>query len=96
MTNTAARPGDLLRAELAARGMTQSKLAEVVGRPVQVINDVVTGKKSITAYTALDLEKALGIEATYWLHAQANYDLAQARARLAAGHGRPGLRPRTR
>lgn len=91
--DSAPHPGVLLRAELAERGMTQVKLAEAVGRPVQVINDVVTGKKGVSAYTALDLERALGIEAQYWLHAQADYDLAQARARLAAGMRRPGVRP---
>lgn len=96
MTKTVPLPGDLLRAELVRRGLTQSALAEAVGRPVQVLNDVIRGKKGITAYTALDLEKALGIEAQYWLHAQADYDLAQARARVAAGRPRPGTRPHFR
>lgn len=93
MTTTVPHPGELLHADLASRGMTQSALAEAVGRPVQVINDVIRGKKGITAYTAIDLENALGAPpAWYWLHAQAAYDLAQARARIASGRPRPGTR----
>lgn len=93
MTNTPPLPGELLRAELASRGMSQSALAEAIGRPVQTVNNVIRGKLGITAYTALDLETALGTKPEYWLYAQADYDLAQARARLAAGLRRPGVRP---
>jgi addiction module HigA family antidote len=93
MTKNVPHPGKLLKAELASRGMYQGTLAEAIGRPFQLISYICRGEKSITAYTALDLEKALGVEAQYWLYAQADYDLAQARARVASGRPRPGTRP---
>jgi HTH-type transcriptional regulator/antitoxin HigA len=65
--------------------MTQQDLAKATGRPYQAISLIVTGKKSITADTAIDLEEALGIDAEYWLGAQyahrAAQELAQARRR---------------
>ena len=67
--------------ELRARGMTQSELARRMGRPIQVINAIVTGKKSITAETALQLEKALDIPAEFWLNLEATYQLGKVRAR---------------
>ncbi|MEK7873863.1 MAG: HigA family addiction module antitoxin [Chloroflexota bacterium] len=74
-------PGEVMAEELRARGMTQSELARRMGRPIQVINAIVTGKKSITAETALQLEKALDIPAEFWLNLEATYQLGKVRAR---------------
>lgn len=79
----AAHPGTLLAEELAERGMTQSALATAAGRPFKTINEIVNGKKAITAETALQLENALGISARTWMNLQTTYDLAKARAKLA-------------
>lgn len=79
-------PGQILREALQAQGLTQAALAEKLRRPAQVISDIVTGKKSITADTALDLQRGLGISAEFWVHAQAEHDLHVARQRRA---GRP-------
>lgn len=79
-----APPGLILRTELAGRGMTQLELAEAMGRPPQVVSEIVTGRKSITPDTAIDLEVALGIEAGFWLRARFTYELDQARRRRAA------------
>lgn len=85
---TPAHPGQILRGELTGRGMTQQELAKAMGRPYQAISLIVTGKKRITADTAIDLEEALGIDAEFWLRAQfahqLAYELAQARRRRAA------------
>lgn len=87
MTNThwrpdwSVHPGEILREALQVREMTQLALAETIRRPVQVVNEVIKGKKSITADTALDLEEALGISAEFWVHAQAEYHLSVARQR---------------
>jgi HTH-type transcriptional regulator/antitoxin HigA len=78
-------PGQLLREAIQLRGLTQAALAEMLGRPPQVFSDIVTGKKSITADTALDLQQGLDISAEFWVHAQAEHDLAVARQRRAAG-----------
>lgn len=74
-------PGELLEEELAARGMTQHDLALRTGRPVQVINAIVRGKKQITHQTALELETVLGIPAHFWASLESNYQLIKARLR---------------
>ena len=78
----AIHPGEILAEELAAREMTQVALADQMGRPVQAINEIINGKKAITAETALELEKALGVPAHVWVNLQGQYELTQ--ARLAA------------
>jgi len=78
-----AHPGEFLREELQARGLTQLAFAEMVGRSVALINRIIKGKKSITANTALDLERGLGVSAGFWVRLQAEHDLAVARQRRA-------------
>ena len=75
-------PGGLLGEEIEVRGMTQTALAAVMGRPLKAINEIIRGKKAITAETAIQLEQALGIPALFWLRQQARYD--SYRARIAA------------
>lgn len=74
-------PGELLAEELDAIGMTQSELAARTGRPVQVINEIVRGKKQITHDTAIELEKVLGIPADVWINLESNFRLTLARNR---------------
>jgi HTH-type transcriptional regulator/antitoxin HigA len=78
-SDVAVHPGELLAEELAARAMTQRALAEAMGRPPQVINEIVRGRKAITAETAIQLERALGTPAHMWLQLQMQYELAVAR-----------------
>jgi HTH-type transcriptional regulator/antitoxin HigA len=78
-SDLAIHPGELLAEELEVRGMTQRHLAEAMGRPVQAINEIVRGKKAITAETAVQLEAALQIPAHLWLNMQTDYDLILAR-----------------
>jgi addiction module HigA family antidote len=77
-------PGAILRRELAERNMSQLDLATAMGRSPQTVNNVVTGKHSITPRTAVDLESVLGVSAQFWLNAKTAYDLAQERARRAS------------
>ena len=74
-------PGNILRQELDARGLSQRAFAEMIGRPEQAVSEIIRGKKRITADTALDFEEALGIKAEFWLNLEVNYELDQARAR---------------
>jgi len=67
--------------ELHARSMTRRELALHIGRPVRLVNDIINGRKAVTADIALDLEKALEIEALHWLNMQSLYDLIVARSR---------------
>jgi addiction module HigA family antidote len=69
----------VLAEELAERRMTQRELADGIRRPAKLVNEVINGKKAITADTALDLEQTLGITAQSWLNLQTAYDLTLAR-----------------
>lgn len=81
-SDLAIHPGELLAEELESRGMTQRALAGAMGRPPQVINEIVRGKKAITAETAIQLEEVLGTSARLWLGLQATYELTRARQTL--------------
>lgn len=70
-------PGDFIREEIEARGWSQSALAEILGRPLQVVNEIINGKKSITARTAAELAAAFGTSAEYWLNLETAWQLAQ-------------------
>lgn len=76
-------PGEILREILRTRGMTQADLARRMGRPAQIVSEIITGKKTITADTAVQLEQALGISAPLWLHLETDYRLHLARIRAA-------------
>lgn len=83
----AVHPGEILREELHARDLTQAAFAEELGRPAQLVNDICTGKRSVTAKTALDFERVLGASADFWVRLQAAYDLDVARVRAAKAGG---------
>jgi addiction module HigA family antidote len=70
-------PGEILMEEfLRPAGITQSRLAEHLGIPVQRVNEIVKGKRGVSADTAWLLSGALGTTPEFWLNLQANYDLA--------------------
>ena len=71
-------PGDFLREELDARGWSQSDLARILGRPLQSINMIINGKKSITAATAKALGLALGTGPELWMNLESAYQLHHA------------------
>ena len=72
-------PGEVLEEELEERGMSQRELATLMGRPPQAINEIIRGKKAVTAETALGLERALGIDAGFWMNLETTYRLTLAR-----------------
>jgi HTH-type transcriptional regulator / antitoxin HigA len=71
-------PGTVLQRELTARGWTQRDLAEVMGRPVQAVNEIVKGGKQVTAETARQLAEALGTSPDLWLNLETAYRLSLA------------------
>jgi HTH-type transcriptional regulator/antitoxin HigA len=71
----------IIREEIAARGWTQDDLARIMGRPVQVISEIVSAKKQITPETALGLAAAFGTSAEMWLNIEARYRLRLAQER---------------
>lgn len=73
-------PGEFLREELEARGWTQVELAEIMGRPPRLINEIIAGKKSITPETAIQLGEALGTGAEIWINLEGQYQLSKVRS----------------
>jgi len=71
-------PGRIIRRELEARGWTQKDLAEITGRPEQVVSQIIQGRKQVTPETALQLAAAFGTSADLWLNLEANYRIYQA------------------
>ena len=79
VSDAAIHPGGLLAEEIEARGMTQRELAMRMGRPPNVVSEIVRGRRGISAETALQLEAALGTAAHVWVGLDADYRLALAR-----------------
>jgi HTH-type transcriptional regulator/antitoxin HigA len=69
-------PGDLIREGLEERGWTQTQFARVLGRPLQTVNEILTGKKRITAETALQIAAAFGTSPELWLNLENAYRLS--------------------
>ena len=65
-------PGEILSAELEARGWSQKDLAEITGRPHQAINEIVKGTKQITPETAIEFAEAFGTSSDFWLNLESN------------------------
>ncbi len=69
-------PGEILREEvLAPLGLSANGLARELRVPVTRINEILHGRRSITADTALRLARYLGTTAQFWMNLQASYDL---------------------
>jgi addiction module HigA family antidote len=77
-------PGEILLEEfLKPMGITQYRLAKEIGVPQRRIGEIVAGKRSITADTALRLAAFFGTDAQSWLNLQGDFDTAKARDTLA-------------
>ena len=72
-------PGEVIKDELEARGITQRQLADVTGISYSVINEVLNGKRPVTTKTALLFEAALGLPAESLMRLQLKYELHTAR-----------------
>lgn len=66
-------PGDTIQEHIDFIGMSQTELAERMGRPKEKINDVIKGREPISTATAFQLEKVLGIPASFWLNREKTY-----------------------
>ena len=69
-------PGRLLKRELEARRLSANRLALELGVPSGRITDILNGRRSITADTALRLGRYFGNSPRFWLDLQSQYDLA--------------------
>lgn len=76
-------PGEILLEEfLGSMGISQNALARATDVPPRRINEIVLGKRGITADTAVRLAAALGTTERFWLGLQADYELEQAHRAL--------------
>jgi len=77
-------PGEILLEEfMQPLGLSQTRLGRDLGVSPRRINEIVHGKRSITADTALRLSRFFGTSAEFWLGLQADFDLDTASDRLA-------------
>lgn len=77
-------PGEVLLEEfLVPMEISQNALARATGVPPRRINEIVLGKRGITADTALRLAAFFGTSEGFWLGLQSDYDLEEARAGIA-------------
>lgn len=73
-------PGEMIKEEIEARGITQKEVAEKMGVSYTVFNEILNGKRPVTTEYALLLEAVLGIDAGIWLRLQADYNMQEAKA----------------
>ncbi len=77
-------PGETIREDvLKPLGLSVNRLSMDLHVPVTRMNEIVNGRRSITADTALRLARYLGTSAQFWLNLQARYDLERAGDQLA-------------
>lgn len=106
MARTPIHPGEILADELEDIGLSAKKLADVIEVPPNRLYQILTGKRALTADTALRLAQYFGMSADFWMNLQSAYELDLARTHVgkailripkrgetarAAAHGlRPG------
>lgn len=72
-------PGEMIKDEIIARGITQKELAKQMGVSYTVFNEILNGKRPVTTEYALLLEAALGTKASIWIGLQADYNMQKAK-----------------
>jgi len=76
-------PGEVLLEEfLFPMGISQNRIARNMGVPPRRINEIVHGKRAVTADTALRLARYFGTSEEFWMGLQADYELEEARNKL--------------
>ena len=79
MNRTTTHPGDVLKEELQARGISQKKFSEVLSIPYTQLNEILNGKRPVTTDFALMMEAALGINPELLINMQTRYNMSVAR-----------------
>ena len=70
-------PGEFIKEELEARGWSQIDLAEILGRDIPMVNQLIQGKRAITPETAKALGYAFGTTGQFWLNLESTYQLSK-------------------
>jgi antitoxin HigA-1 len=82
MTRTPIHPGEILGDELEETGLSAKKLAEFIQVPPNRLYQLLAGKRSMTADTALRLGQYFGMSADFWMNLQTAYELDLARGQV--------------
>jgi addiction module HigA family antidote len=82
MARTPIHPGEILADELEEIGLTAKKLADVIEVPPNRLYQIVAGKRSLTADTALRLSQYFGTSPDFWMNLQSTYELDLARQQV--------------
>ena len=79
MNRTTTHPGDVLKEELEARGISQKKFSELLNVPYTQLNEILNGKRPVTTDFALMVEAALGINPELLINMQTRYNMSVAK-----------------
>ncbi len=79
MNRITTHPGDVLKEELEARGISQKKFSEVLSIPYTQLNEILNGKRPVTTDFALMMEASLGINPEMLINMQTRYNMSVAR-----------------
>jgi len=79
MARTPIHPGEILADELEETGLSAKRLADVIEVPPNRLYQLLAGKRSVTADTALRLSQYFGMAADFWMNLQSAYELDLAR-----------------
>ncbi len=72
-------PGEVLKDEIESRGISQRQLADSMGLTYSVVNEILNGRRSLTAKTALMFEAALDVPADSLMYLQMKYNMQTAK-----------------
>ena len=76
MSRVKTHPGRVLRAELESRGRSANRLALAIRVPANRITAILSGRRAVTAETAVRLGRILGTGPAFWMNLQAAYDVS--------------------
>jgi len=85
-TTPAIPPGTYVQEELDERGWTQLDLADILSRPIRLVNEIISGKRAITPETAQGLAAAFGTSAQLWMNLESAYRLKLANTGTGSEH----------
>lgn len=79
MARTPIHPGEILPDELEETGLSAKRLADLIEVPPNRLYQILSGKRNVTADTALRLGRYFGVSANFWMNLQSAYELDLAR-----------------
>lgn len=85
-------PGEVLKDEIEACGISQRQLADSIGLTYSVVNEILNGRRSLTAKTSLMFETALDVPADALMYLQTKYNMRTTRNDKSAANVLKGIR----